>query len=223
MIGRLAAVLLCTTALAACDSGGAEAKTDHPCEIASGSQEQTLLRDILRTDGFQPFIMSSTSRATERLEQRLRMTVAKESAFPLAVCAYRPDGHAYRPAGQTGVERASFEFGWVDRTSPDVKPHLDQGVPFEANGSFGEANAFITKLYVECALPRLGDLTKTVWLYTESSFTVNIGRTDIDQAARDRQTALTYLMTRRITDALGCENKPLEQPPTVKPLPAPTP
>lgn len=32
----------------------------------------------------------------------------------------------------------------------------------------------------------------------------------------DRQTILTYLMARRVTDALGCENKPLEQAPAVK-------
>ncbi|MFE4262195.1 hypothetical protein [Streptomyces sp. NPDC056883] len=32
---------------------------------------------------------------------------------------------------------------------------------------------------------------------------------------RDRQTTLTYLMARRVTDALGCENKPLEQAPAV--------
>ncbi|MER5482669.1 hypothetical protein ABT024_05545 [Streptomyces sp. NPDC002812] len=40
--------------------------------------------------------------------------------------------------------------------------------------------------------------------------------TAADRAARDRQTTLTYLMARRVTDAPGCENKPLEQAPAVK-------
>ncbi|MFD7914611.1 hypothetical protein ACFV30_28475 [Streptomyces sp. NPDC059752] len=43
----------------------------------------------------------------------------------------------------------------------------------------------------------------------------------VDQAGKDRRMTLTYLMTRRVTDALGCENEPLEKPPVVKPLPAP--
>ncbi|GAA1563026.1 hypothetical protein GCM10009731_16770 [Streptomyces globosus] len=215
-VGRSAAALLCALALAACDSGEAEAKADHPCENASGSQEHALLRDILRVDGFQTDVMSSTSRVAEELKRRLQRMDPKKRTLPVHTCAYRPGGRA-------GVERARFGFGWVDRTSPEVKPSLDQGVPYEANGAFGEANDFITKLYVECTLPGLADLPKAVWLYADASYTVNIGRTDIDQAARDRQTALTYLMTRRITDALGCENEPLEQPPTVKPLPAPTP
>ncbi|MFJ3519929.1 hypothetical protein [Streptomyces sp. NPDC090131] len=87
---------------------------------------------------------------------------------------------------------------------------------------FGESNDTFTKLFVQCDLP--GDLdapSKSAWLYAKASYTVNIGRTDIDQAARDRQSALTYLMARRVTDALGCENKPLEKPPVVKPLATP--
>ncbi|MFJ3965485.1 hypothetical protein [Streptomyces sp. NPDC090036] len=93
------------------------------------------------------------------------------------------------------------------------------GVQFRV---FGEGNDTFTKLFVQCDLP--GDLdapSKSAWLCANGSYTVNIGRTDIDRAAEDRQTALTYLMARRVTDALGCENKPLEKPPVVKPLPAP--
>ncbi|MDD9382711.1 hypothetical protein M8Z33_39960 [Streptomyces sp. ZAF1911] len=33
---------------------------------------------------------------------------------------------------------------------------------------------------------------------------------------KKKATTLTYLMARRVTDALGCENKPLEQAPAVK-------
>ncbi|MFK0255595.1 hypothetical protein [Streptomyces sp. NPDC090445] len=214
-LGRSTAALLCVLTLASCDSGESEAKTDHPCEIAPASEEQTLLRKILRADGFETLIMNSTSRAVEKLERELREMDPKERTLPRYTCAYRP-------GGQGGVERATFGFGWVARTSEDVKPSLSKSVPYEVNGAFGETNDFITKLFVQCDMPgELGEKSKSAWFYADASYTVNIGRTDLDQAARDRQTALTALMTRRVTEALGCENKPLEKPPVVKPLPTP--
>ncbi|MEW2415012.1 hypothetical protein AB0953_14980 [Streptomyces sp. NPDC046866] len=159
--------------------------------------------------------MSSTSRAVERLERSLREMGPEERTLPIYTCAYRPTPHG-------GVERATFGFGWAPRASKDVKPSLSKGVPYEGNGTFGETNDFITRLFVECAMPgELGGPSKSAWFYADASYTINIGQPELDQAARDRQTALTYLMARRVTDALGCENKPLEKPPVVKPLPSP--
>ncbi|MGW5343972.1 hypothetical protein [Streptomyces sp. NPDC004050] len=214
-IGRSTAVLLCVLTVASCDSGESEAKVDHPCEIAPASEEHRLLREILRADGFQTDIMSSTNRAVEQLERKLREMDPKERTLPMYTCAYRP-------GGQGGVERATFGFGWVARTSEDVKSSLSNSAPYEVNGAFGETNDFITKLFVECSMPGgFGEKSKLAWFYADASYTVNIGRLDLDQTARDRQAVLTYLMTRRVTEALGCENKPLEKSPVVKPLPTP--
>lgn len=214
-LGRSTAALLCVLMLASCDSGEPEAKSDHPCDVAPASEEEALLQEILRADGFKPFIMSSTKRAVEHLERNLLAIGPQERTLPQYTCAYRP-------APETGVERATFGFGWVPRTSGDVKPSLPKGVPYGANGAFGETNDFITKLYVECAMPgELDEPSKSAWFYADASYTINIGKPELDQAARDRQTTLTYLMARRVTEALGCENKPLERPPVVKPLPSP--
>ncbi|WP_407839084.1 hypothetical protein ACE1OC_26340 [Streptomyces sp. DSM 116496] len=61
-----------------------------------------------------------------------------------------------------------------------------------------------------------GVLLKDVIAADTFEHTISSTATAADQAARDRQTTLTYLMARRVTDALGCENKPLEQAPAVK-------
>ncbi|MEU6866943.1 hypothetical protein ABZ924_27410 [Streptomyces sp. NPDC046876] len=159
--------------------------------------------------------MSKTSRAVKNLERDLREMGPEKRTLPTYTCAYRP-------APQGGVERATFGFGWVPRTSNDVKRSLPQGVPYEVSGAFGETGDFGTKLFVECAMPgELGGPSKSAWFYADASYTINIGQPELDQEARDRQTALTYLMARRVTDALGCENKPLQKPPVVKPLPSP--
>ncbi|MFE5806466.1 hypothetical protein [Streptomyces sp. NPDC056491] len=206
-LARSTAALLAALALASCTSGGSEAKTEHLCTVTAASQEEALLRGILRADGFETDIFQRTSRVVEAMEEDLRATGSAKKTLSTSLCAYKP-------AAQAGVERARFEAGWVSRTSKDVEPSLREGGRFDVNGAFGESNDTFTKLLVQCDMP--GDLdapSKSAWLYANGSYTVNIGRTDIDQAARDRQTALTYLMARRVTDALGCENKPLEKAP----------
>ncbi|WP_030757026.1 MULTISPECIES: hypothetical protein [unclassified Streptomyces] len=210
---RSTAAVLAALVLASCTSGESEAKAEHLCTVTPASEEDVLLRGILRADGFKTYIPNRTSRVVEALERDLRVIGTAEKTFSTSLCAYQPPAR---------TERASFEIDWVTRTSKDVEPSMSDGSRFEVNGAFGESNYFLTKLFVRCDMP--GDLaepSKSAWLYAEASYTVNIGRTDIDQAAKDRQTALTYLMARRVTDALGCENKPLEKPPVVKPLPTP--
>ncbi|MFJ3833027.1 hypothetical protein ACIPWI_34495 [Streptomyces sp. NPDC090046] len=212
---RSATALLSVVLLASCTSGESEAKIEHLCTVTPASEEDVLLRGILRADGFTTDINNRTSRVVEGLERDLREIGPAKQTLSTSMCAYKP-------TAQAGSERARFEFGWVPRTSKDAETSMSDGGRFEVNGAFGEGNYFLTKLFVRCDMP--GDLaepSKSAWLYAKASYTVNIGRTDIDQAARDRQSALTYLMARRVTDALGCENKPLEKPPVVKPLATP--
>ncbi|MFF4267625.1 hypothetical protein [Streptomyces virginiae] len=208
-------VLLAALVLASCASGEPEAKIEHLCNVADGSEEEALLRGILRADDYTTDINNRTSRVVEGLERNLRDIDPAKETLSTSMCAYKPTPRA-------GSDRARFEFGWVPRTSKDAEPLLSGGGRFDANGAFGESNYFQTRLFVRCDMP--GDLaepSKAAWLYARASYSFNIGRTDIDQAAKDRQTALAYLMARRVTDALGCENKPLEKPPVVKPAPTP--
>lgn len=214
-LGRSTAALVCVLTLASCTSGDSEAKVDHLCEVVGSSQEGELLREILRTDTFVTEVQNRTGRLTEKLENQLSKAGAAEMTLPVYSCAY------ILGTQQSG-KRSTFGFGWIPRASKDEESSRSKGVPYEANDAFGETSDTYTRLYVQCDMPgERGEASKSAWLYANGSYVPNIGRTDIDQTARDRQTAFTYLMTRRVTEALGCENKPLGKPPVVKPLPTP--
>ncbi|MET9469454.1 hypothetical protein ABZY44_32615 [Streptomyces sp. NPDC006544] len=215
-LGRSTAALVCGLTLASCTSGEPEARSEQSCGISPSSQEGLLLRGILHAETFETLLYSSTREVAATLRHTLPETSPEKRTHQKSTCALWA-------AGQNGADRVTFSFGWVPRASKEVDEQLSEGVPFEAEGgAFGQASATDTVLYVGCELPaELGEPSKSAWLRARASHNVSPPRTDIDQAVRDQQTALTYLMARRITDALGCENKPLEKPPVVKPLPTP--
>ncbi|WP_411105600.1 hypothetical protein [Streptomyces sp. cmx-4-9] len=199
--------------LAACGAGGSESERAPLCEVRPSSEEGASLRKVLRGEDFDTQISSSSERFAEALEGELRGMEPQKETLPEYACAFRP---------RAAVERATFGFGWAPRVSQGAENPLPGGAPYAVNDAFGASSDTHTRMYIACTLPGdLGERSKSAWLYADASYTVNIGRTDVDQAARDRQTALTYLMARRVTDALGCENKPLAEPPVVKPAATP--
>lgn len=218
ILARSTAAVLAVLTLASCTSGEPEAKADDLCSITPASEEDKLLRGIIRADGFETYVTSRTGSLVKTLERSLSEMKPTTETFAPSTCRYSPP---------TRTESAAFSVGWAPRTSKFVEPSLPEAGRFDVNGSFGESNYYSTKLFVRCDMP--GDLaepSKSAWLYAKASYTVNLGRTDIapadiDQPAKDRQTSLTYLMTRRVTEALGCENKPLAKAPVVKPLSTP--
>ncbi|MCX4801409.1 hypothetical protein OG594_07040 [Streptomyces sp. NBC_01214] len=213
---RSTTALLSVVMLASCTSGEPEAKNEQSCGISPSSEEGALLKGILRAEGFESLIYNSTSEAATALRHALPETTPESRMSTKMTCALWV-------AGQNGGDRVTFSFGWVSRASKKAEEPLPNGIPFEADGGvFGQTNDTETSLFVACEMPgKLGEPSKSAWFHANALHNVSPPRTDIDQTVRDRQTALTYLMARRVTDALGCENKPLEKPPVVKPLPAP--
>ncbi|MFE5861164.1 hypothetical protein ACFQ77_11470 [Streptomyces virginiae] len=215
---RSATAVLSVVVVASCTSGGEqpEAKSERPCGVSPSSEEGVLLQGVLRAEGFETLIYNSTSEVAEALRHGLPETSPEGRTSTKMTCALWA-------AGQNGGDRVTFSFGWVSRASKDVEQPLPEGVPFEVDGgAFGQANETETRLFVGCEMPgELAGPSKSAWFHAKASHNVSPPRTDVDQTVRDRQTALTYLMARRVTDALGCENKPLEKPPVVKPLPTP--
>ncbi|GGZ91601.1 hypothetical protein GCM10010371_59310 [Streptomyces subrutilus] len=212
-LARSTVAVLSVLLLSSCGAGDSEVKSASLCETAASSEEGALLRKVLRADDFETQISNNTSRFAKDLGRELAEMGPAQETLPSYACAYRPG---------PGVERVTFGFGWVPRASKDVDRPLPKGVAYEMNGVAGATNDTVTRLRVPCDMPGgLGEASKSAWLYADASYTVNIGRSDVDQAALDRQTTLTYLMTRRVADALGCENKPLEKAPVVKPAPTP--
>ncbi|MFJ8017510.1 hypothetical protein [Streptomyces sp. NPDC096339] len=213
VLGRSTAALACVLMLASCTSGESESKSAGPCEISPSSEEEVLLREILRAEDFETKAHKQTKPLAEKLGRDLqKMGDAKDSYFNLA-CTYSTQD-------QQRTDRALFTFGWSSKAAFETPP-LPNGVSYDLNGARGVATGTTVRLFVQCDLPgELGAASRKAWLDTDASYLFRPSR-DADQAGKDRRMALTYLMARRVTDALGCENKPLDKPPVVKPLPTP--
>lgn len=215
-LGRATAALVCGFMIVSCTSGEPEAKNEKPpCGISPSSEEGVLLRDVIAADAFEALVYNSTSEVVATLRRALPET-SPENQIPAGTRC------ALWAAGENGGG-VTFRFGWVSRASKEMQFPLPNSVPFEMDGgAFGQANDTKTSLYVGCDMTgALGGPSKSAWFHAKAEHTISSTAAAADQAARDRQTALTYLMARRITEALGCENKPLAQPPVVKPLPTP--
>ncbi|WP_411105807.1 hypothetical protein [Streptomyces sp. cmx-4-9] len=209
-----ATALLAVVMLASCSSGEPEAKSGQPCGVSASSEEGVLLKEILGAQEFEALVYNSTDDVATTLRSALPGMSPAGRTSPKQTCALWA-------AGQNGGDRVTFSFRWVSRTSTEAEQPLPDAVPFQtAGGAHGQANDTDTAMLVTCEMPgELGGPSKAAWLQAKASRPAGPPRTDVDQAARDRQTALTYLMARRVTDALGCENKPLAEPPVVKPAP----
>ncbi|MFD3758310.1 hypothetical protein [Streptomyces sp. NPDC058622] len=216
VFARSATALLAVVMLASCSSGEPEAKGEQSCGISPSSEETVLLQGILRAKEFGSLTYNSTDEVAAGLRHALPETSPDKRMSRRSTCALWP-------AGDNGGDRVTFSFKWVSRTSKEAEEPLPDGVPFQVGGgAHGQANDTDTTLFVGCEMPgELSGPSKSAWFHAKASRSNRPPRTDIDQTVRDQQIALTYLMSRRMTDALGCENKPLAAPPVVKPLPTP--
>ncbi|MHC6628203.1 hypothetical protein ACYTFC_19310 [Streptomyces globosus] len=215
-LGRSTAALVCVVLLAACGSDDTEEKAAGVCEAPSASEEAVFLREILQTEAFTTDQRKPKDELVRKLKRDLRSLPPDRDTFHHLACRFAT-------ASDTGYAGANFSYAWMPRTAPR-KPLIGDDVAYDVNGVRVVAGATMAKLLVPCDMP--GDLveqSQKADLYTDVYFHFVRSEPDRSQAGKDKRAALTYLVTRHITDALGCENRPLEQPPTVKPLPAPTP
>ncbi|MCJ1677231.1 hypothetical protein MTF65_07735 [Streptomyces sp. APSN-46.1] len=207
-----ALALLCVVTLASCTSDDSASKSADPCGISPSSEEESLVREVLGKEDFATKAYGSTSVLVDKMERALPK-MPKRDMFYTNACGYSVGGEQ----GDSGV---TFLAGWFLRTSE--LPSFPNDVSYELNGARGVARSGSSTLLVPCDLPgELGAQSQKVWLTADTTYRFSPSRPDVNQATRDQRMTLTYLMARRITEALGCENKPLEQAPVVKPLPSP--
>ncbi|WP_159041243.1 hypothetical protein [Streptomyces sp. WM4235] len=213
-LGRSTAALVCVLSLASCTSGDSEAEAANPCGISASSEEEALVRGILATEDFETKAYKSTSALVDKTKWAVqRMRPGKDSYFN-AACRYEMDDR------QRGAY-AIFSFGWSPRATSDV-PVSPSSASYAWNGAGGVASDSGATLLVQCDLPgELGAQSRNVRLSADAMFSFRPSRPVADQATKDQRMTLTYLMTRRVTEALGCENKPLAKAPVVKPLSTP--
>ncbi|MFD0271236.1 hypothetical protein ACFVGY_32405 [Streptomyces sp. NPDC127106] len=213
-LGRSTAALLCVLTLASCNSGDADEKAADLCGTTSSSDEAVLLREVLQAEGFSTKVYKPTGELVKKLERDLRSMRPEKQTYYHLTCSFQADT-------DTRLARASFSFAWAPRTAPQ-QPWFTGDVSYDVNGAPGVADHTKARLLVQCDKP--GDLaaqSQKAYLSADVYYSFKDFEPAEGQAATDRKMALTALMTRRVTDALGCENKPLEKSPVVKPLPTP--
>lgn len=207
------AIALFSFAAAACTSENAAPPDEQElCDLPTASGGGKVLRQLLDTDQVQTTIFAESSDLVERMQERLNKENLGKPTSPTSVCSFSPKGHV-------GANTLGVEFSWVPSGGDPKKTSrsLIGASHYNLNDVLGESNDIGAGLRVECRLPgKFGTLSKRVLLYAEASNTLNRGR-DVDQATKDRQIAFLYFMTRKVTDALGCENDPLKKEPVAKP------
>ncbi|WP_407839085.1 hypothetical protein ACE1OC_26345 [Streptomyces sp. DSM 116496] len=208
---RSVLALVCLVAAAGCSTEQAGPRAADPCAIADPSAERDLIKQITGSGDFDTRVNATTAHLVDSLKGDLRSL----PSTPWLMCGYVP-------TQGKDASRVQLQVRWLYRESKEQNP---QGtVPVEANGAVGWAGDTGSQLRVRCDMP--GDLrgqSDNALLAVEESFRIGAPRPNMTQADRDRQTSLTYLMARRVAEALGCENKPLKRAPVVKVLPSPTP
>lgn len=205
-------------AVSGCTSGDtAEPQArDELCRLGQDSAESTSLRGLVGGNDIRTEISNDDGDLVESMENWLKPGGAEKSALPLRMCSYRPES-------ATGARMVSLEFGWLPLDEAGGKA---DGLPgkvrhYDLNGATVQANDINAKLTVPCRMPGdLGDPSAEVMLEGQVSNTLLVG-TDVEQRTVDQQVTFLYLMTRRATEALGCENDPLTKDPVVEASPSP--
>ncbi|MFF2569121.1 hypothetical protein [Streptomyces sp. NPDC058084] len=202
--------VLAVTALVvtACSSGDSGSQVEGLCGRPADSSAGKALREVLGTDEFSTEVIESDERFLREFKEDLKeWQGGTRSTSPSYLCTYLPED---------SKERVVLDFAWSPADEPG-KQRARGGTFYDLNGATGSIGHLSAGLYVKCELP--GELAapagKAV-LRADAALTINRGKT-VDKETEARQLSFLYLMTREVTDALGCENKPLAKDPVVKP------
>lgn len=198
------------------DSAEPQAK-DELCELDAGTSESATLRQLLGEDEISTVISNGDDDLTESMRDWLKPGGPKRTALPLRMCSYRPEKSAV-------ARMVSIEFGWQPR---DVAGSKTRELPgkvhhYDVNDATVQANDIVSQLTVPCRMPAgLEKASQKALLQGTAANTLLVG-TEVPQKTIDQQITFLYLMTRRATEILGCENNPLTKKPVVKASPTPS-
>ncbi|MFF9911289.1 hypothetical protein [Streptomyces sp. NPDC013457] len=210
----MAAVVPLALVTTACSSDAppqAGPPDDYVCDIASGSSEEKLLLQVIRANSFETRIGNRVPDFVEKMSVNLRGEPEGQVTQSVRQCEYLPKGVA-------GDGQATIEYRWAPLTEATSGKDPEGTSSYRFDGATGKSHDTMTDLYVQCELPgELKARSKKVLLHADASFTMNLGPVK-DHGTQDQQMSFVHQMTRRATEVLGCENKPLAKDPVVKPL-----
>ncbi|MFF7178876.1 hypothetical protein [Streptomyces sp. NPDC008121] len=204
--------LACILALTSCSSEPPAGRPDdYLCNLPANSTEEKLLHEVMRTKSFRTDVHNSESQFSQEMKEILQKYPDQASMHALMGCSFVPKGQP--DAGQV---RITFE--WAARSDRSSPPPENAVRRYNLNGATGESTDTSSHLYTQCVLPgELNGKSKKIPLHAEASFTMNLGPVR-DHGTQEEQISFLYLITRRATESLGCENKPLERAPVATPL-----
>ncbi|MFF4173958.1 hypothetical protein [Streptomyces sp. NPDC001744] len=189
----------------------AERPDDYACAVSAGSPEAKLLSQVMRTDSFTTRNGYRSPRFVEKAQDRLREYGEEGKTLAVRQCFFFPDG-------RSGDGQTTVEYGWAPLSDAQKGTDAAGTRRYRLNGATGRSGDVTTDLYVRCELPgELKEPSKKVLFHAGVSFTTNLGTVE-DHGTQDQQMSFVYLMARRATELLGCENRPLAKDPVVRPL-----
>ncbi|MFE4370075.1 hypothetical protein ACFRMN_17920 [Streptomyces sp. NPDC056835] len=204
-----AAVAAIVLAAASCTTESPAPAASNSCEHAPASTEAKLVSQLLGTDEYKTGYRDDSG-LSEKLTDELRQWKPGGTEYTTDVCRFSP-----KVPRTSGGNTLRVEFYWTSRSNPS-KWGRTSGSYYNFNGITGESDETLGKLRVPCSLPgELNGLSKQTLLGADVSNTAYEGP-EVNQQARDQQILFLYLMTRKATEALGCENNPLKADPIVK-------
>ncbi|MFC9427443.1 hypothetical protein [Streptomyces sp. NPDC056987] len=197
-------------AATSCTDEKAAPPPDHPCGTEEESDARALLQQIMGTDKYNTTIRNTNSKLLEKMTEELQKMQPTESVMSFSTCLFRPKD------SRDGGEAFGIDFTWTAREGSTERRLPYKVSYYNVNGALGEANDVTTRLRVPCDLPgKLRNKSSQASLLAEASNTLD-REGESDQKARDQQFNFLYLMTRKATEALGCENNPLKEDPVAK-------
>ncbi|MEV6421909.1 hypothetical protein [Streptomyces sp. NPDC051662] len=202
-----AAIAAFALAATSCTTEAPDPPVSHSC---SDPAEKKLVQQLLKASEYRTTIFNTDSNVSEKMMDDLRRWKPGGTEYTTQVCSYSP-----KIRRASGGNTLRVEFYWTSRSNPS-KWGRTSGSYYNFNGITGESDETLAKLRVQCSLKgELDGLSKQTLLGARGSNTAYEGP-EVNQKARDQQILFTYLMTRKITEALGCENNPLKADPIVK-------
>jgi hypothetical protein len=206
-VARSAAAAALVLAASACSSGESGTEVEGLCAQPADSATGASLRRLLGTDEFTTDVAMSDRRFVAELKEDIRERREKSGTSPAYLCTFVP---------QDSEGSVVLGFQWAPAAYPGENAP-QAGSRYDVSGVPGESGDLAATLSVSCDLGgELSEPSRKAVLHAVASLTTDRGK-EVDQELTDRRLSFLYLMTREVTDALGCGNEPLAKEPVVKP------
>lgn len=204
--------------VASCDGGSKEELSgDYLCDLPSSSLEKEAVLKEIGAGEVRTTIFAGPSDLVESVRSELRKVESGKDVLPIHVCLFQGAAGGSAASDSEASVRIMLQWAVPNRGKAAGRPLRDAS-HYVVNGLPAEANEGDAKFSFSCVMPgEFRDASRQAQMVGWASLTG--GPRKGSQRDWDvRHVALSYLMAQKAVDALGCENKPLQGDPVVKPV-----